>query len=760
MHAALDASGTSVDLCKISRTYLCTTTSTPTTIRPHANAEVCGADLRHHQPHQLDADDPRLAAQQWINTRLDTVPAPNAVNELRDLHALARWFRRRPHPAAMTVFDQPAGTAATERRRQQAHETLVTAAVATQAVQLLTRTTNASLFACFQPLIRSSDQAGSRRPLVVPHKNLTTVTPGLAARLLTASDPHLAPSDRLRYRTSTPAPRLTDRASAAVAANRARHLPEYLWQEWIIRFRPANGSFTDTIATDIPAALLIPGNPIRNRNATGELTNWRSTTTRTLGLLADQYPDVPAALCALAGYLDTHGSPIDYRRRRTTFTNVPMDRRQWEDLCYRADAHPGKTTRHVNARRYIFTLLTGANLANTRHRLAFPTTSDKHNYLAIFQRTITTPLRDALHDYAQAMLDAADINEPLSWNPPGDAVAGLTLPGREPDDIDFDTVHQLVNVEQLPINAAAAKLDATVEHIRYALGRLHRPGKINGKNTPPASRRLRERAARSLTAEFFHRKYIEAGKDLRTIEAETGIHRKLLARHARALGAPLTDARSMNKPIPIDPDWLREQSEGQQRSASDIAAELGLTPETVRRNLLRFGIARRPQGFGGMPSHSRTYPDLPDDIRRAVEGPHHGWLRLRRLQQIIGYPSINKAAQALNLHLATLVNQIAKLEADIGKPLLHRGRPNRPMSPTEHGPPCSTSSSNRTSRNCSTDTPNHYPAGAPTTHADPPAAARPNPSATTSRPSATARSARSPRPRKRHDLENDRATSG
>ncbi|MEV0811199.1 hypothetical protein [Micromonospora sp. NPDC050200] len=31
---------------------------------------------------------------------------------------------------------------------------------------------------------------------------------------------------------------------------------------------------------------------------------------------------------------------------------------------------PGKTTRQLNARRYIFTLLAGANLANARHRLA------------------------------------------------------------------------------------------------------------------------------------------------------------------------------------------------------------------------------------------------------------------------------------------------------------------------------------------------------------------------------------------------------
>jgi hypothetical protein len=242
------------------------------------------------------------------------------------------------------------------------------------------------------------------------------------------------------------------------------------------------------------------------------------------------------------GNLWSHDDPVTLfgaEVNRKGWSYVAMDRHEWEELCYRVDAHPGKTTRHLNARRYIFGLLTGANLSNTKHRLAFPRSTDKHDYLGIFQRTISTPLRDALHEYAQAMLDAAGIHEPLTWSPPGDCVAGLTLPGRDPDDIDLDAVHQLV-VDQLP--------------------------------------------------------------------------------------------------IPIDADWLREQSEVLQRSAIDIAAELGLTPETVHHNLIRFGLARRPQGIAGPPSHMNVRPDLPEEIRRVVEGPHHGWLRLGCFQHIITYP--------------------------------------------------------------------------------------------------------------------------
>jgi hypothetical protein len=239
-------------------------------------------------------------------------------------------------------------------------------------------------------------------------------------------------------------------------------------------------------------------------------------------------------------------------------------------------------------------------------------------------------------------------------------------------------VHRLVITNGPPSATTARQLDVSIDHIRFALQRLHRPGKTNGKNTPPASRRLRERAAALLTVDFFHREYVEAGKDLRTIERETGIHSKLLAEHAKLHGIPLVDVRYLHKPIPIDPSWLREQSETRQRSASHIAAELGLTPETVRRNLIRFGITRRPQGFAGMPAHGQHHLDLPDTIRRVVEGPHHGWLRLRRFQQIIAYPSLNTAAKGLGTHLATLLGQVQRLEADIGQQLLNRGDPTGP----------------------------------------------------------------------------------
>ncbi|MER7274673.1 LysR family transcriptional regulator [Dactylosporangium sp. NPDC000244] len=60
-------------------------------------------------------------------------------------------------------------------------------------------------------------------------------------------------------------------------------------------------------------------------------------------------------------------------------------------------------------------------------------------------------------------------------------------------------------------------------------------------------------------------------------------------------------------------------------------------------------------------------------------------LRLRRFQQVIAYRSLNLAARAISVHPSTLATQIGQLETAIGKPLLTRGRPRRPMTLTQQG---------------------------------------------------------------------------
>jgi hypothetical protein len=246
--------------------------------------------------------------------------------------------------------------------------------------------------------------------------------------------------------------------------------------------------------------------------------------------------------------------------------------------------------------RTLYELLTGADLTDPRCPLAFTNRQDKSRYLG-FTDTLTTPLRAALHDHAAGILGRLGISEPLTWEPPASCCAGITLPGRDPGDIDLDAVTRLVVTGGTPPGTAAAQLGTTISHVRLALEKVLRPSPEWAPSTPPAAwQKWQDRARTLLTREFFNREYLIARKPLRQIEAETGIPSTHLS--ARARGIPLTSAW---QPTPIDPQWLRDQYA--RRSYSDIAAELDVSVMTVIAAARRHGIASRPKGV-----HSR--PDM------------------------------------------------------------------------------------------------------------------------------------------------------
>ena len=675
------------------------------TIRPHKGGGVCGAELRTHPIHHLTPDDPRLSAQQWINQRLDIMDG-SARTDLRDLDALGTWLRQRIGPDDIEHLGQSTMDAVARcrdpryhygLRRQQPTTPIVTAAIASHVIDLMTADDEQTRYRLFSPLFRDAKNVHQPRsaappqaPMILSRRRMTKLSATLQHRLLTSCDPHLPVSERLRYRTCTATPQVPT-PEATTSAERARYVPQYLWPDWIVRFLPPAGAHVDALATAIPVALMIPGNPVRNTHATAELNRWHNNVSQTLRLLFEHHHDALSAICALADYLDTHGAPIDYRRRRATFPDVVLPRQEWEILCERADAHPGKATRQLQARQYLFQLLTGADLSNPQHTLAFRSPLERSYYLD-FQHSLITPLRDELQQHAAQTLQAAGFDEPLTWTPPPSCVSGLTLPGRDPLDIDMDALHDLLIVAKTCVKAAATRLGVTVEHVRHAQQRLHRPAPAHPQNSPVTARKVRARAAVTLTAEFFQREHIQVGKDLDVITAETGISRKLLIHHARQSGIKLVGVHQRprrsapaRRRAHIDPGWLREHAGTRQRANGDIGAELGLSHETIRRHRKNLNLPSRPTGsLGHVVTHLR-HPQLPKEIRLAVEGQRHGWQRLRRFKEIQAFPSMNTAAHCLHVHTSNLNLQIQRLEADLGKKLLNRGHRYLPMTPTGHG---------------------------------------------------------------------------
>ena len=344
-------------------------------------------------------------------------------------------------------------------------------------------------------------------------------------RFLRALDPDLGPADRIRYRTSTPRrPSRTTRpgcsppgppgdpaAALAGLGDPADARPR-------VRGRPVPQHHRR-----VPAAARPPGRA--TRTAITALHGYRSalaTGTVLRALAGGGHDTVLTAISCLAGYLDSCGSPIDYQRRRDLIPAGTITARQWRDLCYGAAAHPGEARRHRDAQRYLFQLLTGADLHDPRHALAFTTGNDYSHYQA-FAGTLPTGLRDALHGHAAALLHDLGIGEPLTWAPPPGCCARLTLPGPEPDDIDLDAVGHLIITGRLPVADAAARLGTTTGHVRLALEHIPRPARQWGRSAAPPTWQRQQHARAILTREFFEREYIAAGKNLRQLEAETGI---------------------------------------------------------------------------------------------------------------------------------------------------------------------------------------------------------------------------------------------
>jgi len=619
----------------------------------------CGADLRQVTPSPLAPGHPALAAQHWTSALLDgTGPGGNGAspqNVLSDLGIVGSWVLRRAPagqfagfgPQALAAWREPNQQSPAARRQPSRFPPASAALTTALAATAMTMLTGSDEQAIEQIRALLPPRAGPRqaRPAGLPAPRWQQLSAAARGRFLRALDPDLRPAERIRYRTSTPQAAIPDEPAAVLAA-RARAIPQLLWPQWAIRLMPARGFAPGPFRSAIGACLLLPGHPGRAiSTAITALHAYRSaqaTGTVLRALAAGGHDTVLTAISCLAGYLDTSGSPIDYQRRRDLIPAETITASQWRQLCYGAAAHPGETRRHRDAQRYLFQLLTGADLHDPRHALAFTTTSDYSRYHA-FAGTLPTGLRDALHGHAAALLHDLGIGEPLTWSPPPSCCAGLDLPGPEPDDIDLDAVSRLIITQKLPVAEAAAQLGTTGGHLRLALDRVPRPARQWGRSAAPLTWQRRQHARGILTREFFDREYIAAGKNLRQLEADTGIPCRFLTQVAREHGITMT-------------------------------GQLGPAPGHLPE-----------QDVTGTGSPAEPGDHSLGDIRRAAADSPAGWRRLRRFQTAMASPTIAAAAARLRICPSALSHQFRRLERDIGARLYQPATSRRPWRPTGRG---------------------------------------------------------------------------
>ncbi|MEV5202398.1 TniQ family protein [Streptomyces sp. NPDC053720] len=284
-------------------------------------------------------------------------------------------------------------------------------------------------------------------------------------------------------------------------------------------------------------------------------------------------------------------------------------------------------------------------------------------------------------------------------------ICGTDLSALSPHILDHD--HPLLDVQQqidaLPTTGRTdtGALFARLDHLLTPLTDSARPEDLQrisattrhvweralDEAVDPASQfgswRLRERARTTLTHELLHREYVENEKPMRQIAKDLALPSRIVIRKAKDLGLTVHPGP---RPHPFDDDWLREQYVVHLRSSEDIAREVGTDDGPVLRRLSQLGIPRRPVGVHGRRALIEKLDEsLPHDIRTAVEATLHGWLRLRRFQIHMAFPSLTTSAAYIGVPPGALTSQFNQLEQSLDAPLFHRARRHSPQRPTGRG---------------------------------------------------------------------------
>lgn len=221
------------------------------------------------------------------------------------------------------------------------------------------------------------------------------------------------------------------------------------------------------------------------------------------------------------------------------------------------------------------------------------------------------------------------------------------------------------------------RMSATARHVwERALDEAIDPASQFG------SWRLRERARTTLTRELLHREYVKNEKPMRQIAKDLALPSRIVIRKAKDLGITVHPGP---RPHPFDDDWLREQYLVHLRSSEDIAREVGTDDGPVLRRLAQLGIPRRVGVHGRRALIEKLDESLPHDIRTAVEATLHGWLRLRRFQIHMAFPSLTTSAAYIGVPPGALTSQFNQLEESLDTPLFHRARRHSPQRPTDRG---------------------------------------------------------------------------
>ncbi|MGH3275826.1 MAG: hypothetical protein ACRDNZ_16065, partial [Streptosporangiaceae bacterium] len=382
------------------------------------------------------------------------------------------------------------------------------------------------------------------------------------------------------------------------ARARARQVPALFWPAWTARLLPSLTGTTPqerrrflpaafvagTAGTSMASAAQMLGSAIAGPSATRILQR------------AERDPRWPAsvtALARLARWLDQHGAPVDYqRRRRLGYGNLLPDS-DWARICRRTGTVAGEHDRALTARRWLFERISGTPAELAPGGYAAITAAQRHR-LDKFTVFVTPDLAAALDGYAADWLARQRAGgEEVTWRPPASLLSGLDLPGPDLLTLAPAEIHELLRIRRMSPRAAARHAGTTIDMIRAVLDEHPAPA----PPLTPAQERARGEAAGKLRARLspddLNDLYANQGLSLKKIGRRNGASRTTVAGLAREYGIRRRTPAESHPPLPVDRDWLYDQYHTRNRPFASIAAELGMSVSNLTRRRRALGIPPR-----------------------------------------------------------------------------------------------------------------------------------------------------------------------
>ncbi|WPO72673.1 TniQ family protein [Streptomyces sp. KN37] len=517
------------------------------------------------------------------------------------------------------------------------------------------------------------------------------ISPVLRAVQLKALAPRMLPVRELRYRAASDFPRDLD-PTESISRRRVSSIPSTLWPSWALRLSPPHTRYPRMTWPALSCLLMIIGSRMEIGTAAGHLGSSLEEgdfIARLPTILRDEpgWPAIQKALLRLADHLDARPAPIDYDRRRALDYTELLPDAEWRRICRETHTRPGGEWRRRIVRSLLFERISSLS---ADHAPAVFACSDAgfRTAMADFVVRTTPHLAMALDEAAHRFLrDHGVTNEPLTWEPPLDLIDGLPLPGSDVRAVNIGRVHALVRQrDSPPVGTIAHELDTTIEVIRYILKHHPAPEREHTKHELRATGGVRYRLRQALPASELEALYDTI--PLEEIARRHGVSKGVVNALREEYGIPVKSASWWRKlPNRVSREWLTEQYVDRRRTIQDIAVETGASKTTITRWARECDIPLRSRG--GV-SHDRALKSILDDqaippILRPATGTPGAGLRLARFAAATRYPSIRSAAHGVGLHSNNLVEQINRLERDLGAQLLHRAQRNHAMRLTEIG---------------------------------------------------------------------------